>query len=831
MSEQLCECCRQIDLTKLFAPADPDKIRNSGRSLREHEEDRAILIPGLTFADALKHTTCDFCKLIVECAVRADLRSHFVSTYDQDWDWPNLPEWATSSMVDRWEFQRTKTTPSRVRCCLRPKLVWSAKPTSEDGVTCRHSLACEGQFYIWWYKHRSIPKLVKLKITKQNGVEALNTAECATTNPDTEKHTESKTTRAGGLEWKEIKSGIASWIIDLVSLPWAQEHHLVSTTIARRVIEKRVYLDRVRLWLQRCNASHDHTSMDTLARARIKQIPAQYTLRAINTTTHEILPLPPNAKYAALSYVWGSGTVQLVRRGFCASLWTASIGLFGPELSSHNVADYSSIPRTIRDALDLAFKLGYQWLWVDRLCIDQNQELEKLALIPAMSAIFALAEFTIVAAHGDDSTAGLPGLGDTERWRETVYELKLANAAQPVRVIPALPSFNTMQEQSCWRTRGWTFEEQVFSRRILYVFSDEMWFSCERSTYRESAGEKSSVGSAGSTWDASGAPPSIASVLQAKFHSDVYVQNRAIDARDFVLAVEHYTSRELTFEEDRITAFAGVITVQRSPIDHMADRSLLLHGHPLDFFETALTWHREDDDAVLRTPRNSKPFAPSWSWASAGAKINFLDDGRDHSRNRWFRYTILNGHDVIGLPAGTDMANNLKMPYPADLLASQPWNLAIPPPPYVASMRPSLRILSPQLPRLHLLTVIFNAQLQSTRGGQLRMSAEGDDNISFDGGWSLKPGFPRKHDEHATMLRNNTDEQSRAGLRTGDSTPQKLAVVGGYNSVYIMLLAPTREENVFSRLGLTRLSLLYLERHLGIILRRGHAAWRYIQLV
>ncbi|KAK4034664.1 heterokaryon incompatibility protein-domain-containing protein [Parachaetomium inaequale] len=103
-----------------------------------------------------------------------------------------------------------------------------------------------------------------------------------------------------------------------------------------------------------------------------------------------VVEVPWSEKYVALSYVWGPSTED----------W----------------------PRTVTDAVHVTKELGERYLWVDRLCIDQNNLDEKMALIARMDDIYAGAEFSIVNAAGDART-GLPGVLGTQRTPQPRVEL------------------------------------------------------------------------------------------------------------------------------------------------------------------------------------------------------------------------------------------------------------------------------------------------------------------------------------------------------------------------------------------------------------------------
>ena len=63
-------------------------------------------------------------------------------------------------------------------------------------------------------------------------------------------------------------------------------------------------------------------------------------------------------------------------------------------------ADIWSLPRTIRDAITFTEYVGEQYLWVDALCIVQDEDEEKRDHFRHMGSIYANAYFTLVAAEG-----------------------------------------------------------------------------------------------------------------------------------------------------------------------------------------------------------------------------------------------------------------------------------------------------------------------------------------------------------------------------------------------------------------------------------------------
>jgi len=122
-------------------------------------------------------------------------------------------------------------------------------------------------------------------------------------------------------------------------------------------------------------------------------------LRFIDVVDRCVVDSPSNDQtYVALSYVWGKANL--------------------PRLTASTKEEYrrtgslteNNLPRVIADALKVTNSLNERYLWVDCLCIMQDDEADKLEFIPQMDSIFGFAAVTIVAACGNDAHTGLAGV-------------------------------------------------------------------------------------------------------------------------------------------------------------------------------------------------------------------------------------------------------------------------------------------------------------------------------------------------------------------------------------------------------------------------------------
>lgn len=122
----------------------------------------------------------------------------------------------------------------------------------------------------------------------------------------------------------------------------------------------------------------------------------------------------------------------------------------------------NAVPDTIKDAMDMCRRIGIPYLWVDAICLDQDNITK--TILDSMGRIYQGAYVTLVAAAGSDSWAGLSGLGRPRsnaegRITEDVGHVSLG-------LYPG-PASHIMQENK-WNTRAWTYQEMFLSKRLFH---------------------------------------------------------------------------------------------------------------------------------------------------------------------------------------------------------------------------------------------------------------------------------------------------------------------------------------------------------------------------
>ncbi|KAF2810897.1 HET-domain-containing protein, partial [Mytilinidion resinicola] len=192
----------------------------------------------------------------------------------------------------------------------------------------------------------------------------------------------------------------------------------------------------------------------------------------INVNSRNVVPAFQGSNrtitdYAALSYVWGTPQVPQLRN-------TLKGGVRSRLMKPGGLADlYDDIPTTLKDAMQLCQSLKIAYLWVDALCLDQDDSGHDYGQFDFMNEIYKGAHLTIIAGAGQDSWAGLPGVREGSRVKRqhlaTVEGMILGN-----KKISAKSHLLS----STWKTRGWTLQEMVLSKRVLIFTEDEVVFDC-----------------------------------------------------------------------------------------------------------------------------------------------------------------------------------------------------------------------------------------------------------------------------------------------------------------------------------------------------------------
>ena len=355
----------------------------------------------------------------------------------------------------------------------------------------------------------------------------------------------------------------------------------------------------LRSWLGLCERSHGQLCEAEDAASAHERLPVN--MRVIDVMGRRVVPYRRGWEYVALTYVWGEHLM-----GRAMPKMDKSRANAGAELPEW-------LPKTVADAMETVDRLGYRYLWVDSLCIIQDDDGDRHSQLLRMDAIYAHAAVSIAAASGDHADCGLPGISTPRRFRQHRASAKGLTFAVP---LPRFDELNT--SELAWNTRAWTFQEKVLSRRLLIFTDHQVYFRCSNGVWAEDTAAETTRparrnGKNSFRWGddklphdfSTRQPYSLVDFLNFGSRKLATIDTRATFA-NYAAVVEEYTQRTLTYQADALPAIEGVLRVlDPTPEAYVA-------GLPRWYFPEAILWHPKLGSSCVEMPGTG---APTWSWA------------------------------------------------------------------------------------------------------------------------------------------------------------------------------------------------------------------------
>ena len=141
------------------------------------------------------------------------------------------------------------------------------------------------------------------------------------------------------------------------------------------------------------------------------------------------------------------------------------------------------LSKTIQDSISIVRGMGFQFLWVDSLCIIQNCKADIKEEIEKMGLIYANAICTVSATASANPASGcffttdrfLSDCGLREEENTSLLATFTGQEETPVARL-----FSEKVEQAPLTTRGWTFQERVLASRVLHFCNGTVLFECNK---------------------------------------------------------------------------------------------------------------------------------------------------------------------------------------------------------------------------------------------------------------------------------------------------------------------------------------------------------------
>jgi len=346
--------------------------------------------------------------------------------------------------------------------------------------------------------------------------------------------------------------------------------------------------------LAKCISQHKCRSKDTTA----------LPIRVVYVGSHNddvklVIPGTRRDLYICLSHCWGRIRPLRTTKDTLAQRLRA--------------IPFSELPKTFLEAIQFTRALGLRFIWIDSLCIVQDDTDDWIRESARMASIFQNSTLTIAATAGLDSRAGL--------YRDTATKVEVTNiratASLSVFVRPEIFHTDTSTdiEDVPLFGRGWILQERILSPRVLHFGPTELFWEC-RQKYWCQCGDSEPE-------DIELTKPAFYSLLTSSVSSDIHHAWRDL--------IEEYSQLSLTVSSDKLHAVAGLKTDMAARRDPDAKYAF---GIWTDSLKMDLVWKAfvGPGTKARRSYRTGNWRAPSWSWASVDAEIMW-----PQSKGRWYR--------------------------------------------------------------------------------------------------------------------------------------------------------------------------------------------------
>jgi hypothetical protein len=347
-------------------------------------------------------------------------------------------------------------------------------------------------------------------------------------------------------------------------------------------------LARVVGWVAACDSHGTCLSPDSSLPTRLIDVGGS----GPETTVRLVEPEEgSNGRYTALSYCWGVKSIPYS---------TTSRSIVGAREVGMNLGD---LPQTFQDAIAMTRRLGVRYIWIDSLCICQDDVKDWERESSRMASVYCNAYLTIAATGSSDAGGGLFFDRPDRSYLRTAFRSPGGAIKGHVLVFPLLKGRELNQSDltkmfgNPLNDRGWAFQERVLARRVLHFAVDQISLECLQGTIFEDGLR-----------------------LPLRYQT-IHRRHDRIDTLDSIRdewreMLYLYSIRDLTFLSDKLPALSGIAKIYAGMLGDEYVAGLWRNS-----IIEELSWRIA---SALESPGKADNYrAPSWSWASVdvGAQV------------------------------------------------------------------------------------------------------------------------------------------------------------------------------------------------------------------
>lgn len=331
-------------------------------------------------------------------------------------------------------------------------------------------------------------------------------------------------------------------------------------------------------------------------------------------------------RYAALSHRWSQGnpfkctskTIESLRQGVPVTFLT----------------------RTFREVVGTTRDMGFSLLWIDSLCIVQDDREDWKRELTTMADVYRNAEFTFaVNTSGRDADVSFLG---------TVFQTLLRRTM--AKDFPFTDSQLFPDDRiylGSLGSRGWTLQERLLSRRVIHFLKDDVIFEGRINgehtwllpTAMIPTGERIRGLLASRDFLANPNLTMHVEFPEMKFSGEPWVSSEKTILNEWFEVVSDFRRRDLTYASDRLVAIDAIATAVAQKTGWTYFQGLWKEALP-----RCLLWYASNIFyGVPQIPVGRDAYTgpegvkfPSWSWAACNNRVDYEPSGLGHKKRILF---------------------------------------------------------------------------------------------------------------------------------------------------------------------------------------------------
>ena len=314
--------------------------------------------------------------------------------------------------------------------------------------------------------------------------------------------------------------------------------------------------------------------------------------------------IKPGSKYMTLSHCWGRPGPKVVLKEELLEAFEISLPM-------------SELPATFAQAIKVTESLGVEYIWIDSLCIIQNQASHEDWLVeaPTMWKVYRNSYLNLSATASSHSEEGL----FRERPEYTVDQcIATVGEGHPQFAAGEYTIYDDEEwmmyvDNGAVNTRAWVCQERLLAPRIVHFSEHQLFWECRElkasEMFSEGVPERYERG--------------VENLLFSKLPSSD--PRNLLEVWDSIVTT--YTRTDLSFVSDKLIAVSALAR-QISDISDIAGE--YLGGMWKNHLVGQLLWA-----STRQSSRASEYRAPSWSWASIDGAVSPNFDWSGYGRTKY----------------------------------------------------------------------------------------------------------------------------------------------------------------------------------------------------